>query len=307
MNSEMNLQTRYKRLRGNPRKLTPNGDFDVILLGTGTPIPGNARACSSTLVLVGGQAFLVDTGRGFLNNFVNTGLTDVTAVFFTHYHSDHFSEFGEFMVTRTIYGAVQPLLVIGPPGANQTLGGLLTAYTLDNSYRKAHHGAKWSENGMKTDIREVDAGVVYDQSGIKVEMFAVDHFPVSPAVGYRFTYKNRVVVISGDTKKVSTMGEMARGADILVHEVTNIALMEQGQKYIDKRLGVMAREMLQYHTPTYHVAEIARDAKVKILVLTHFTPPLFVNWFFEALYIRGMSKIYKGRIIVGRDGMSIKL
>ncbi|MEX2683257.1 MAG: nitrilase-related carbon-nitrogen hydrolase, partial [Candidatus Sigynarchaeota archaeon] len=161
------------RRGGRPRRLHPDSNLEVILLGTGTPLPNKARACASTLVLAGEKSFLVDTGRGFLNNFASTGLADVDAVFFTHYHSDHFGEFGEFMVTRTLWGANKPLLVIGPPGAKSTITNLLAAYSLDSSYRKAHHGSKWHERGMAADIQARDPGVVYDDGGVTVSMFAV--------------------------------------------------------------------------------------------------------------------------------------
>jgi ribonuclease Z len=68
----------------------------------------------------------------------------------------------------------------------------------------------------------------------------------------------------------------------------------------------MSEEMLAYHTPTLDVAEIARDAHVKKLVLTHFVPWLSPNFIVESVFIRGMKKIYKGKIIVGRDRMTIK-
>ncbi len=301
----MSLLVKFLRRGGRPRRLASGGDLEVVLLGTGTPLPNRTRACASTLVLAGEKSFLVDAGRGFLNNFVDTGLADVAAAFFTHYHSDHFGEFGEFMVTRTLWGAREPLLVIGPPGARQTITSLLDAYRLDNSYRKAHHGSNWSEEGMAADIQERDPGAVYDEDGVTVTMFAVDHDPVSPAVGYRFTYKNRVVVVSGDTRKVPVMVEMAAGADILVHDVANAKIVDLIQRYVDPRWGVLARDVLKYHALTDEVAEIARDAKVRKLVLTHFTPALFSNRLFGALFTRGMKKIFKGKIIVGRDGMRI--
>jgi len=277
----------------------------VVLLGTGTPLPNKTRACASTLVLAGAKSFLIDTGRGFLNNFASTGMADVTAVFFTHYHSDHFGEFGEFMVTRTLWGASEPLTVIGPPGAKKTITNLLDAYSLDNSYRKAHHGSKWSEKGMAVDIQEHIPGVVYDEGGVTVSMFTVDHDPASPAVGYRFTYKNRVVVISGDTKKVQAMVEMADGADILVHDVASARIVDLIQGFLDPRWGEIARDVLRYHALTHEVAEIARDAKVKKLVLTHFTPAFFSNRLLGAFFTRGMHKIFKGKIIVGRDKMRV--
>nr|MDO8108654.1 MBL fold metallo-hydrolase [Candidatus Sigynarchaeota archaeon] len=280
--------------------------MSVILLGTGTPLPNRNRACASTLVIAGDKTFLIDTGRGFLNNFACAGLINVNAVLFTHYHSDHFGEFGEFMVTRTIWGASEPMPVIGPVGARQTIGNMLKAYELDNEYRTEHHGDKWHENGMKAEIKEAQPGLVYDKDGVKITMFEVDHPPVKPAVGYRFDCNNQSAVISGDTRKALVISEFARDADILVHEVANKTFTEIAQRNLDTRLEAMSKEMLAYHTLTLEVAEIAQAARVKKLVLTHFIPWIHANPVVKAFYIKGMRKIFRGTIIVGKDGMEIK-
>ena len=289
-----------------PRQLNPNAGLSIILLGTGTPLPNRKRACASTLVIAGDKTFLVDTGRGFLNNFADTRLRDANAVLFTHYHSDHFGEFGDFMVTRTIWGASEPMLVIGPAGARQTIGNLLNAYKLDNEYRAEHHGDKWHEDGMKAEIEEAQAGVVYERDGVQITMFEVDHLPVKPAVGYRFDYNNQTVVISGDTRKAPVISEFAQDADILVHEVANRTFTEIAQRNLDPRLQAMSEEMLAYHTLTREVAEIAQAAHVKKLVLTHFVPWIHTNPVVKAIYVRGMRKIFRGPIIVGKDGVEIK-
>jgi len=280
----------------------------VILLGTGTPIPNPQRACASTLVVAGDKTFLIDTGRGFLNNLAKAGFRDVSAVLFTHYHSDHFGEFGELMVIRGITGADNPLKVIGPKGADKIVNGILDAYSLDFAYRKAHHKDKWPDASFKVDIQEADSGVVYDKDGIKIRMFKVDHSPIEPAVGYRIDYKGRSVVVSGDTRKIPEMIDMAKGCDILVHEALNPQLVKMGEARVkdSPRLLGMNQEMVEYHATTLEVAEIARDAGVGKLVLTHLVPSIPVNDQADQLFVQGMSDIYKGPILVGRDGMIIE-
>jgi len=282
--------------------------LSVILLGTGMPTPNPARACASTLIRAGDKAFLIDTGRGFLNNLAQAGFTDISAVLFTHYHSDHFGEFGELMVLRGIAGFDNPLKVIGPKGAEKVVNGILDAYSLDFSYRKAHHKDKWPDASLKVDIQETDSGVVYDKDGIKIRMFKVDHSPVEPAVGYRIDYQGRSVVVSGDTKKIPEMIDMAKGCDILVHEALNIQLVKMREARIkdNPRLLSMNREMTEYHATTIDVAEIARDAGVEKLVLTHLVPSIPPDDKSEKAFIQGMSDIYQGTILVGRDGMRIE-
>ncbi|MBW1801704.1 MAG: MBL fold metallo-hydrolase [Deltaproteobacteria bacterium] len=280
----------------------------VILLGTGTPIPNPQRACASTLVVAGDKTFLIDTGRGFLNNLLGAGFRGVSAVLFTHYHSDHFGEFGELMAMRGIFGADRPLEVIGPKGAGKIVKGFKDAYSLDNVYRKAHHKDKWHDASYQAEVREVEPGLVYDDGDVKIRMFEVDHSPVEPAVAYRIDFRGRSVVVSGDTVRVPQMVEMAKGCDILVHEALNTRLVELSRSRIknNPRLLAMNREMTEYHTTTIEVAEIARDAGVGKLVLTHLVPSIPASDQAEQLFVQGMSDIYKGPILVGRDGMVIE-
>jgi ribonuclease Z len=292
---------------------SPDTGISVVLLGTGTPIPNPERACASTLVICGGKSFLIDTGRGFIRNLAPLGIADVTAVLFTHFHSDHFAEFGELMVTRTIRGATTPMPVIGPKNSTKkVISALLEAYTLDTQYRKAHHGAKYDEKGMQAEIQESDPGLVYDDDGVKIHMFEVSHLPVMPAVGYRIEYGGRSVVVSGDTIKVPAMIEMSKGADILVHDATQKQMVAggmlqflRGQKTpATDRLATMTEEMLEYHAATEDVARIADEAGVRKLVLTHLVPsvPLSMG---DAPFLAGLSEIFKGVIIVGKDGLRI--
>jgi ribonuclease Z len=279
----------------------------VVLLGTGTPVPNLDRACASTLVLAGTKGILIDSGRGVINGLVKAENPNVDMVLFTHYHSDHFGEIGELLVTRAIQGADKPLKIIGPAGAKKVMSGILDAYSMDNGYRKAHHKEKWP--GMAVDIQEPAPGTVFDDGEVKITMVTVNHSPADPAVAYRIDYRGRSVVISGDTKKVAGMVEIAKDCDILVHEVVNRQLVEMGIARLkaqnNNRAAVMSEEMMEYHTSTTEVAEIARDAKVKKLVLTHLVPSIPPAHQADQLFTQGMSDIYTGPIIVGRDGMVI--
>lgn len=285
--------------------------ISVVLLGTGTPLPNPERACASTLVTCGSALFLVDTGRGFLNNLARFGINDVTAVFFTHFHSDHFAEFGELMVNRTIRGANQPLRVFGPAGVKQVISSLLGAYSLDNGYRKAHHGDKWDERGMQADIHEKKPGIVYDRDGVRVRMFDVSHHPVAPAVGYRFDYCGSAVVISGDTVSVPLTAEVAKGVDILVHDAAQQQMVQGMTQFLKsnpdpaaQRLAAMTEEMLAYHASTGEIGRLAAEAGVKKLVLTHLVPSIPANAD-ESPFTAGITPVFKGTVLVGKDGMRI--
>lgn len=282
--------------------------LEVVLLGTGIPVPNPERATASTLIVAGDRVFMVDTGRGSFMRLFEAGYNQIAGVLFTHFHSDHIADFGEIMVGRTIAGATEPLPVIGPEGTARVVGGFLEAYALDTEYRVEHHGDHFARDGMKADVEEVTPGVVYDVDGLKITMFDVDHDPIKPAVGYRFDWNGTSVVISGDTKKTENVIEAARGCDILVHEVMNevpLTAIRRGMQRNNPRLAAMLGDAMEHHTPTLEVAEIAREAGVGKLVLTHLLPSVAPNERNEAAFTRGMSEIYDGPILVGRDLMRI--
>jgi ribonuclease Z len=198
--------------------------------------------------------------------------------------------------------------VIGPVGVKRVVHGFLEAYALDTDYRVAHHGEHFARDGMKADVREVEPGVVYDEDGLTIRMFGVDHAPIEPAVGYRFDWNGTSVVISGDTVKSDNLIEAARDCDILVHEAMNempLNAVRRGLERSNPRMAILLTDAMDYHTPTHQVAEIARDAGVGKLVLTHLLPSIAPNEQNETVFVRGMAEIYDGPIIVGRDLMRI--
>jgi len=283
-------------------------NFSLTLLGTGSPMVNPARASASTLVAAGESAFIIDTGRGFYNNLAVTGRQDADVVLFTHFHSDHIADFGELLVARAIAGANQPLVTIGPSGAARVIDGLMAAYEQDRQYRHDHHGDKYSPAGASAQVTEAAPGVVFDHDGIKITMFEVNHSPVSPAVGYRFDYQGRSIVISGDTIMIPAMIEQSQNADILVHDTMNKDMVQMGLDAIresNPRLEAMGKEMMEYHADRMEVARIAQEANVKKLVLTHLVPGIPPEESMEAIFTQGMEEVYSGTIIIGRDGMNI--
>jgi ribonuclease Z len=188
--------------------------------------------------------------------------------------------------------------------------GFRAAYALEDSYRVAHHGEHWSSAGASAAVTEAQPGVVWDQGGLKVTMFDVEHQPVVPAVGYRFDYNGRSVVVSGDTKKAASVIEMSRGADLLVHEAVDRQTIDQALQMMQRaqpRRAAMTADMMSHHTTTLELAEIARDAGVKKLAITHLVPSIPPTDAAEANFVRGMKEIYSGPIVVGRDGLVIRI
>jgi ribonuclease Z len=143
-----------------------------------------------------------------------------------------------------------------------------------------------------------------------VRSFAVDHSPVSPAVGYRFDYKGRSIVVSGDTLKSSNLIANAQGVDVLVHEAlsrTLVGLMNEGAKRAGAENFVkITDDITNYHASPVEAAEAAEEAGAGFLLFYHVVPPLPLSAL-ESIYIEGVSKAYSGRFEVGVDGTFISL
>ena len=138
----------------------------------------------------------------------------------------------------------------------------------------------------------------------------VEHAPVDPAVGYRFDFAGRSVVVSGDTAKSANLARFAKDADLLVHEGLAphlVALMTEaaaraGRANVEK----ITKDILSYHTAPVEAAEIARDAGVRMLVFTHVIPPL-PNAALEEVFLKGVADVWQGPVVAGRDGMTFTL
>jgi ribonuclease Z len=243
-------------------------------------------------------------------------LGSVDNVFFTHMHSDHITDLPDFMMMRwTMGAAMNPLHVYGPQGTREAVEGFRAALNPDVRYRFAHHGEKLSREGIEVVVHEIvaDANVshVAAVGGINVGAFTVDHRPVEPAFGYRVDAAGASAVFSGDTVKVQSLVDAARGADVLISEAVHLGMMGDRIKMLrgagNERVAVMMEEAVAYHAPTLDVAEMARDAGVAHLVLTHVIPPIPNEGPLVEQFVAGMSDIYAGPITVAQDMQKLML
>jgi len=294
-----------------------DGDLHVVLCGTGSPLPDPERAAACTAVLAGGQFLIFDAGPGAWENMQlwNLPTPAVSAVLLTHFHSDHIGGLGETLTQAWIAsGRGKPLPVHGPPGVEDIVEGFNRAYAHDRVYREDHHSVEYMPRaggrGLAMPFALPPLGesvVVHDAGGVVVRAFAVDHTPVEPAVGYRVEYAGRSVVISGDTAPTPSLVTNARDADLLVHEALSFELIEQISRIIRDvgrtRQAKLAMDVLDYHTSPKQAKEMAVEAGVGLLVLTHNVPPLR-NRLVERRFTDGLDM---DGVVVGDDGMVFTL
>ena len=294
----------------------------VALCGTGSPLPNPERAGACNVVIAGKHIFVVDIGEGGGRNINMMGipLGRIEGVFLTHFHSDHIDGFGPLMLGRWTGGPNKsPLPVHGATGVDQVVAGFNEAYSIDNGYRTGHHGPAIAPptgagaTAIPFALPEEGKGdtvVVLEEDDLKVTAIRVDHGPVKPAVGYRFDYKGRSLVISGDTSKSTSLIAAARGADLLVHEALQPRLVRMMTAALEKKgqrkLAQITRDILNYHTSPEEAAEVAKAAGVKELVLSHIVPSIPSKFFYPA-FLGDAAARFGGPVIVGEDGMMFSL
>jgi len=287
-------------------------DYILVLLGTGSPLPSSDRCGAGQAVIAGDSRILVDCGWGAARRLFAAGIppTAVDNLLITHLHSDHITDIPDFLVMRWTGGATRPLAVYGPAGTREMIDGFLAALAHDIRFRKGHHGEKLQDEGIRCDVREVPAepgGVLVGEiGGATVWAFAVDHYPVVPALGFRFERDGRSLAISGDTKACDGLVNAARDADLLLCEAMNRkmwrAMLDRLRAVGAANAAALLTEAMEYHIGTDEVAGIARDAGVKSLVLTHVMPAVPPEEkALIAAFADGMADIFHGEIVVGRD------
>lgn len=304
-----------KRLEKQKNRNMEDG-LHIILTGTGSPMNDANRAGPACAVVAGKQIFTVDAGIGSLGNFQNAlPVGQLAAVFLTHFHSDHIGALGEYAMQRWVNGAnVSPLPVYGTEGVQQVVDGFNLAYGYDAHCRTTHHSEKVAPPTGKgceaCTIPTPDADkavLIYDNEGVTVHAFLVNHHPVPTSVGYVFTYKGRKAVISGDTAYCESIAQAAKEADVLVQDVICpelVKIMRENSPalHLKKILG----DILEYHASPEDVAKMATAAHVNTLVLTHIVPPVPLP--FQKKYILGaVQKGFDGTTYLGYDGLHLFL
>ena len=272
-------------------------DLDLVFFGTSGSVPTAHRAPSALLLRRGGERLLFDCGEGTQRQLLRSsvGLVELREVFVSHFHADHYLGLPGMLKTFALRGRELPLTVYGPPGLTELFAALRRifgklTYELElvelepgqvlerGDYHlvtfPVAHGARALGFALlelprpgRFDVEAADAlgvpsgperGLLQAGESVTLEdgrVVAPDEVLGPPRPG-------RKVVLSGDTAPAPTVLEAARGAEVLVHEAT--FLDEERER---------ARETA--HSTALEAAELAREADVGLLALTHLSNRYF--------------------------------
>jgi ribonuclease Z len=270
----------------------------LILLGTGTPFANPERSGPSLAIVVNQTSYVVDCGPGVVRRAAQAARdknipalepAKLRHLFITHLHSDHTAGLSDFMCTPAVLDRNHPLRIVGPPGIRRMTRHIKKAYAEDEEIRiKGLEGG--NADGYRLDVSEVTQGEVYRDENIRVTAFEVQHGSWKHALGYRFETADKVIVVSGDCTYSESLVEMARGCDILVHEVYSEAGLQ-------KREPKWQKYHSTFHTSTSQLAKIGEAIKPPLIILTH---QLTFGSSYESL-LEEIKKTYSGKVVNGED------
>ena len=263
-------------------------DLDVLFVGTAGSAPSARRGLPATLVRRGGDRLLFDCGEGTQRQLVRSvGLIELEEVFITHFHADHVLGLPGMLKTFSLRGRERPLSVYGPAGLRALFAGLAPVI---------------GKTTFPVDLVELGPNEELERDGYRIAAFEVAHAPgalgyallederpghldparaeelgvrsgpdlgrlqrgetvngVSPEQVMGDPRRGRKVVLAGDTAPCEMTRVVAFHADLLVHEATFL-----------EEAGDRARETR--HSTARQAAELAAEAQVAMLALTHVSP-----------------------------------
>lgn len=281
--------------------MTEKQNIRVHLIGTGGPELTPKRLGISALIDANGQKLLFDVGRGALQNIYLSRIDprDVTKIFLTHMHNDHIEGLPSMWITPWfLLRRTKKLEVWGPEGTKQMVEGMRLMYEHDLNHRVSE---LLKREYLDINVLEIQPGLVYDNAGIKVTAFPVEHGDGNPAFGYRIDASGRSVVMSGDTTFNENVVKFGTGADLLISNVVAFSerMMNAG----------LARPVLDKLTTAEQGAEIFTKAKPRLALYTHIVkaelPPGEQG---DAIIIKRTREAgYIGPLAIGHDRMIIDI
>ena len=303
--------TLFNGVNAQEYQVSPDNDvMKLTFLGTGAPRPSTERYGPSIYVEAGDHKILVDAGPGMRERLFEAGgfdaISGVDHVLVTHLHFDHTVSISSAWLSGWLFGRRVPLRIQGPAGIKDMMNNIKYAYQWDVDYRIMVGVPK---EGTELIVDEVSDGIIFNEGGLMITAFQVEHMPINIAsgellglrgktIGFRIDYKGHSVLFSGDTRSTekSEINKFGEGVDLLIHEVQVPSPGATPE-------ANLANVSLSVHSTPEQVGHVFAKTKPKMAVYSHIIPPGTTA---EALE-RDTKSFYDGPLTVAHDMMEITL
>ena len=287
--------------------LNPADNF-VTLLGTkgGPAIRPGSTMPTSNLLQMGGQFAVIDCGLGVTRGLVDqrVQLKDISLIFITHLHSDHYIELGPLLHTAWTTGLKSTVNIYGPAGLDTYWQAFLQSMQADIALRIEDEGRP--DLAALVNISVIDDGDVFSSDAFTVKAMRNIHPPLIDTFALSFKSDKHHVVFSGDTAYLPELANFAKGADLLIHEAMLEAALEPLMKRIGNADDRLMKHWLRSHTFAHDAAKIAQQANVRALALHHLIPADDPD-FTDREWQNATKDHWNGKLYIGKDGMRINL
>ncbi len=277
--------------------------LSATILGSGSPQYNAQRAGPSVLIKFGSTEVIVDTGNGTQArlNADNVPIRQLDGIFYTHHHLDHNEEFVPFFIQALLGGNL--VLLAGPAPLKAMTDSTLNLYKEDIDYRLGRGGRSISDVQGNYRISELAGGEIFSVADVKITTAKVNH--TIATVAYRFDAGGRSIVVSGDLTYSASLSKLAKDADYLI--IDSGGAIKTGQQTGGQGRGNGpggqggAGGRQRAHVTLSETTQMATEAGVKTLILTHFTP----GEIDEAATKAELRKSFAGEVLFAADMMKI--
>lgn len=274
--------------------------LDLIVLGSGGPRAAGRAAASYVIAIGGTPRYMIDAGSGSFTRLGESGLASdkLDTILLTHLHIDHAGDVADLVKSRDLLGK-GPLRfrIVGPSGRGlypststfvDRLLGPQGAFAYLSTFRNS---LELETTDIAFDLERAP-DTIFNEDGVTISTAAVDHRDV-PAVAYRIDYRGHSVAISGDLASMrGQIAALARGATVLVYDAA--VLDPPGSP----------RELYELHTPPARIGEVASQAGVATLILSHIPPAVEADADAVLTSVRGA---FRGRVMFAHDCLHLRI
>jgi ribonuclease Z len=261
----------------------------------------------ATLIRINGKTFLVDAGRGATQRMWQKKIRfgqGLDLLLLTHLHSDHVLGIPDVFLTGWLGGPFgrrkEPMRLMGPEGTVTLARGIEQAFSWDIKTRIADQ--KLTPAGATFDAANIKPGKIYNQDGVSITAFKVDHGGgiIEPVYGYRFDYDGRSAVISGDTIYNKNLIASAKGVDVLIHSIGAAR-----QELLDS--SPLWKRIMAHHISPEDAGKVFNETSPRLAVFSHIVSATNgkIKPVSPKVMLERTKTVYSGPLVMGKDLMTL--